>query len=320
MAKRRININQKKDSITIKDGFDLFIKYRKVILEIKPKTEVFYKERYQYFTQFIDENTLCKDITEDTFNDYKAFLIETKPDLRKNSRINYLKAIRTFLYYLMDEGYTKSFSISLPQEEEVFKENYTPEEIAKLLEKPKSKSFAEWRNWAIINFIYGTSARSRTTRLMKIEDIDFDNDLVFYMNTKSGKPQAIPLSPYLKEVLKEYIALFEDTEEEYLFPNVYGGAMSENTFKLAVKNYNRSRGVMKTSPHLLRHTFATQYCANGGSESKLQKILGHSTPKMTQHYIHMSGRDLKSDFDEYSPLERQMVSKKKTSIKIKRKN
>lgn len=304
-------------NLTLKEGFDIFINYKVAVDDYVPATVKFHKERFKYFTEFISEDTPCSKITKDIMTNYNIYILNEKPNLTKNSRVNYLKPIRTFLYFLMKNGYVEEFFIEIPKEEEIFKENYTENEMDALLKRPKNPSFAEYRNWVIINFIYGTSARSRTVREMKISDIDFDNDLIYERNMKTKKPQVVPLTPQLKKILKEYIATFEHTGEEYLFPQVFGGMMSENGFKTAIKRYNLSRGVTKTSPHLIRHTFATQYCANGGSEATLQRILGHSTPKMTQHYINMSGRDLKKNFGDYSPLELK-TAKQKKAIRMKK--
>ena len=90
---------------------------------------------------------------------------------------------------------------------------------------------------------------------------------------------------------------------EYLFCDQYGDMLSENGLRLAIAHYNRSRGVEKTSIHLFRHTFARKYLVDcGGDAFMLQRLLGHSTLKMTKHYCAIYDADIAKNFDRFSPL------------------
>lgn len=82
----------------------------------------------------------------------------------------------------------------------------------------------------------------------------------------------------------------------------------------AIASYNRQRGIAKTSIHLFRYTFAQNWIVNGGGREQLQKILGHSSSRMTDHYIQISGIDLKKDFATYNPLEKYVNHKKQKII------
>ena len=79
--------------------------------------------------------------------------------------------------------------------------------------------------------------------------------------------------------------------------------LSANALRLAIERHNRSRGVEKTSIHLFRHTFARKYLIDcGGDAFMLQKLLGHSTLKMTRHYCNIYDADLAKNYDRLSPL------------------
>jgi len=91
--------------------------------------------------------------------------------------------------------------------------------------------------------------------------------------------------------------------------------LSPNALRLAVERYNRSRGVEKTSIHLFRHTFARKYLIDcGGDAFMLQKLLGHSTLKMTRHYCNIYDADLARNFDRLSPL--AIMSQQKQKIQM----
>jgi integrase/recombinase XerD len=82
-----------------------------------------------------------------------------------------------------------------------------------------------------------------------------------------------------------------------------------------IAKFNASRGVKKSSVHLFRHTFGSRYIENGGNPLKLQRILGHSSMRMVNHYVHLDTNSLKDDIDRYNPLEK-FSKTKKTKIKL----
>lgn len=100
-----------------------------------------------------------------------------------------------------------------------------------------------------------------------------------------------------------YLTYREGKAHEPLFPSDADQPMTENGLRCSIANYNRKRGVEKTSIHLFRHTFARKYLVDcGGNAFTLQKLLGHSTLDMTKHYCAIYDVDLIKDFDEFSPL------------------
>ena len=100
--------------------------------------------------------------------------------------------------------------------------------------------------------------------------------------------------------------------EDYLFCDEYGGMLSENALRLSIARYNQKRGVQKTSLHLFRHTFARKYLVDcGGDAFTLQRLLGHSTLKMTKHYCAIYDTDIARNFDLHSPLAQMDQTKKK---------
>ena len=69
--------------------------------------------------------------------------------------------VRAFLYWCMEKGYLEKYPIRLVRADDPIKEPYTTDELQKLLKEPDCKtcSFAEYRNWVIVNFLLGTGCR-----------------------------------------------------------------------------------------------------------------------------------------------------------------
>jgi len=134
---------------------------------------------------------------------------------------------------------------------------------------------------------------------------------------KNRKQQFIPLSNTLCSILKEYQAYRKGNPEDFLFCDAYGRQMAKRSCETAIEKYNKSRGVMKSSIHLFRHTFAKKWILNGGDMFRLQKILGHSTLDMVKEYVNMFNDDLQHQFNDYNPLENLVKNGKGNVIKLR---
>lgn len=232
--------------------------------------------------------------------------------LAHNSISGYARVFRTFLNWCNREGVA---SLTMPKisDKETVKETYSDEELARLLQKPEANcSFTEYRNWAIINFLLNSGCRAATVRNIQNRDVDLTARQIVYRHTKNGKIQTVPLCSMMVSILRDYMAIRKGESTEYLFCDQYGGMLSENALRLAIAHYNRSRGVQKTSIHLFRHTFARKYLVDcGGDAFVLQKLLGHSTLKMTKHYCTIYDADISKNYDQFSPLAQMNLSKSK---------
>ena len=221
-----------------------------------------------------------------------------------NTRI---RALRTILYFCMEKGYIEKFQIPTIKCDKNIKETYTEHELELLLKKPRlndGDTFTEYRNWVIINYLLATGNRLSTLCNIKINDLDFHNSVIYLTKTKNRKQQIIPMSATLHCILLEYIKYRSaKSNEDYLFCSSYGERFTERGMESAIKLYNLSRGVTKTSIHLFRHTFAKFWVQNGGDVFKLQKMLGHSTLDMSREYVEMFNDDLKKGFDDINPLD-----------------
>jgi len=310
----RLEVPQEVKEITIEKAFTEWQNYNSVKNLSKYSID-FYDNCISAFREFYDFGKPCHTIDEPLIFEYTAHL-RTKDvnDITVNS---YLRAVRAMCYYFMKKGYTQRFTVTMIKTQKQIKSTYTDNELEILLEKPKitKTTFAEYRNWVIINYLLATGNRTATICDIKIGDIDFDNDVIRLTRTKNRREQIIPLSKTIRAILKEFLKYRKGKDEDYLFCNVNGIRLSENGLKLAIRKYNQKRGVDKTSIHLFRHTFAKKWILNGGDVFRLQKMLGHSSMEIVREYVNMFGDDLKRDFDIFNPLE-EFTKSKGEHIKI----
>jgi integrase/recombinase XerD len=299
------------DEMTIQKGFEKFIQ-RKKIANLSEASFRYYNDVYKIMTEVIAETTPCVEICESHLFEFINYIRGRNPNIRDTSVNSYLRGIRAIFYFFMEEGYTPKFNIKLIKAEKTIRETYTTAELERLLKKPNIKacSFAEYRNWVIVCYLLGTGNRERTVCNVKIGDLDFDTHEIKLTATKNKKQYIIPMSRVLERTLSEYLEYRKGEAEDYLFCNIYGQQMKNDTLTSAIKRFNHSRGVVKTSIHLFRHTFAKNWILNNGDIFRLQKLLGHSSIEIVKEYVNMFGADLQKNFDVFNPLDNMEIMKR----------
>ena len=267
---------------------------------LRPRTITYYKEDLTYF----HGKTAVKYIDEITQTVFDSFLLNELEAGKKTSSLNTrIRGLRVFFSFCAEREYMKPISPKLMKTDDEIKEPYTEDELKRLLKKPESNKWTEWRSWAAINYLISTGNRVGTVVSLKIEDVNFEEMTIHMKQVKNRHQQVVPLSPALKEVLCDYLKTWEWTKEDFLFPSYEGGGLNIRSFQGAIKRYNTSRGVTKTSVHLFRHTFAKNFILAGGGMVQLQALLGHSTMDMTRHYVNLYGLDLRRDYARQNPLD-----------------
>jgi len=322
MKRRVISLQEERQEMPITDAYQVFRRV-KVNNNLSSRTIKHYDDIMELFGNFAGglDGVYCNAISRDTIEEFIEFLKSRNPEIRATSINSYLKDLRTILYYFMERGYLRNFAVKLLKEDIEIKEIYTSDEINRLLEKPNLKKcdFSEYRNWVITCYLLATGNRLGTVCELRVKDIDFDSSIIHLRKVKTRKSYSIPLSSALEKVLSEYMQYRKGEANDYLFCNKFGDKLIESSLNTAIYRYNRRRGVIKTSVHLYRNTFAKTYITNEGDIARLQKLLGHSTPTMSLRYAKMFDTDLDYHFDERNPLDTHIKNAgKNESIKMGR--
>mgnify|MGYP000857311465 CR=1 FL=1 len=260
----------------------------------------YYRYKIDKFVDYVGNPPMC-DINPTVIDNFKISIANNSP-----ASINtYIRAIRAFIYWCADNNLCKNFKIRLVKQPNVVKEPYTPDELKKLLRKPNVKhcSFAEYRDWVMVNFLVATGCRLSTLCAMQRQDVNIANATVHYRHLKSGEEQTVPLSKTMCAIFIDYFSIREWQPNEAVWISQFEKPMTNNSICAAIRTYNLSRGVSKTSIHLFRHTFAKMYIQAGGDPFRLQKLLNHKDLTMTRHYVNLYGGDLSFNYEKLNPLE-----------------
>ena len=304
-------------SATIEETFSDFIISKKT-KGLAEKTLQSYQSQFQAVARHMD---VKMDIATLQKADLDAMIISMRDaSLSPNSINSYTRTLKSFFSWCNEQGITR-LNIPLYKAEETVKETYSDLELSALLKKPdiRKATFAEYRDWVIINFLLNCGSRAATVRAIQIRDVDLDGSVVFYRHTKNRKAQVIPLCSAMVAILREYLRHRGGEAADYLFCTETGSQLTENGLRQSIARYNTRRGVQKTSIHLFRHTFARKYLIDcGGDAFTLQKLLGHSTLAMTKHYCAIYDADLTKNYDNFSPLAQMKAGSEKIKMSDKR--
>jgi integrase/recombinase XerD len=134
---------------------------------------------------------------------------------------------------------------------------------------------------------------------LKPADIDSRRMMIHIRSGKGKKDRITLLSGRLLALLREYYRLYKPSG--YLFEGQMGGQYSERSAQEVLKVAARKAGITRhVTLHTLRHSFATHLLENGADLRYIQSLLGHSSPKTTQIYTHITTKG----FDQIrSPLD-----------------
>lgn len=294
-------IDRNRGRATVAEVFEKFILDKKGE-GLANKTLESYRLQFRSVGKYLDLDMPLGKLKASHVKAAIAEMVDTT--LSRTTISTYVRTLRVFFHWCQREGLS-DVEISAFKAEESVKETYSKDELIRLLKKPNLKRclFAEYRAWVIVNLLVNNGLRAASIRNIQNRDVDFDLRAIRLRHTKNKRGQNAPLSEELARILKDYMKIRGGKPEDYLFPNVDGSQMSENALKWAIRRYNLNRGVQKTSIHMFRHTFARMYLVDmHGDALKLQRLLGHKTLTMTQHYVNLYDADLISDFQERSPL------------------
>lgn len=275
-----------------------------------------YEKDILEFEQFIKQNSFgsLSNVTNSAGRYYTAHLNEHYNKPRSVSRK--LSSLRSFYKFCVREGYSEKnpFSeVSSPKLDKTLPKFLYNEEIEILFDSINTTTILGIRDYALLEFMYGTGVRVSELCSIKENDIDYINRQVIVLG-KGNKERYLPLHNLVIESLKEYIS-FARTELQVknkkeisnnLFLNNHGGPLTPRGVRdILTRLVKRASETYKISPHMIRHTFATHLLNNGADLITVQELLGHSNLSTTQIYTHISNEQLKREYMDKFPRARR---------------
>jgi site-specific recombinase XerD len=228
----------------------------------------------------------------------------TAETMKKRTQNYYLIALRAFLKYLARQN-VKSMA---PDRIELAKvgmrqiDLISSEELTRLLEAPDTSTLKGLRDRAILELFFSTGLRvSELCSLPRNLNIALDE---FSIRGKGEKIRVVFISDRAREAVKAYLAKRTDMDDA-LFVQVVGKGgkkvldkrdtlrLTPRSIERIVAYYAQKAGIdRKVTPHVIRHSFATDLLSNGADLRSVQAMLGHASITTTQVYTHVTDKHL----------------------------
>ncbi len=167
------------------------------------------------------------------------------------------------------------------------------------------RGFIALRNLALLDLLLSTGLRVGEASALDTSDYTLDEHAIRVQGKGGRHRLAFVVVPYSKEIHRRYLALRDRvaTRTQALFPNSRGQRLSTRGIRRMVLCRAQDAGVQtRVTPHMLRHTAATQLLRNGVDLRIVQEFLGHASITTTQRYTHVSRTDLLSALQALHPL------------------
>lgn len=286
-----------------------YLRYLRYERNYSPHTEISYSEDLHQFAEFVNQNHKGIDLREidsDIVRLWVVSLLELKLSARTVNRK--LSALKSFYRYLLCVGEVENNPLKKivgPKTKKPLPSFVNYSDMKKVLsEEDFDCTFLSMRDRLILEIFYVTGIRR--AELIGIKDVDVDfSAKILQVTGKRNKQRLIPVSDALLNMITLYMSarnrdvkvlsgyLFVKEDGEQLYPMLVHRIVNDRLAWIPT--------LTKTSPHVLRHSFATGMLNNGADINAVKELLGHSSLASTEVYTHTSFEELKKIYNKAHP-------------------
>lgn len=284
---------------------------------LKEKTNVTEKTRKTYeqiLTQFMDQVARTMPVRLVNIDDIREFCLRN--DLANASKKNYLRHLKVFFNWLVQEGYIETNpcdNIRLPKTRENLVDKIIEEEDLKTIFKKFRKyqlkhkkaraiqSHEQMQLWfkPLITLAFYTGLRRKEIIQLRWEHLNLEHRFLRVTDTKNGSERTVPIFDPLYWRLLAWKKMNGDPKKGLVFPSPKLNskieiALTGNTVSKAYKFYATEEANLKNTInfHGLRHSCATFLLRKGFNVIEVKNMLGHRSLEVTNKYVHLVANDL----------------------------
>lgn len=228
--------------------------------------------------------------------DLRAFLADRRGDGIGNlSAARELSAVRGFLRFVGGEA-ARIPALKGPRVKRGLPRPVSPDEAVALAADIAEGARDPWigaRDWAVLLLLYGAGLRIGEAMGLAGDVLPLGDTL--RVTGKRSKTRIVPLLPPVRVAIEAYVALCPHPMERALplFRGARGGPLSPALIRRSVQGARGRLGLSdRTTPHALRHSFATHLLGRGADLRSLQELLGHASLSSTQVYTQVDAAHL----------------------------
>lgn len=235
----------------------------------------------------------------------------------KTSISRRLASLRTFFKFAQREGMATSNPakpLRNPRPDRKLPHFLSNDEIGQLLNAPPAGQAMGLRDRAILETTY--SAGLRVSEVVGMNDGDLDlTEALVRIRGKGRKERLAPLGSFAIGALKRWLKVRVLSPKEKpgplapIFTNKFGRRLTTRSVARMLEKHLKTTGLDgRTTPHTLRHSFATHLLDRGADIRSVQELLGHKSLVTTQIYTHVSTAGLKAAYERAHPRAKLRVA------------
>lgn len=301
-------------ALTYEEQVEGFIEYLVVERSRSENTVAAYRRDLADYSRWLSSRGKSSFAQADT-EDIREYLAQLQR-LQKRTRATAarrLSAIRMLYRYLVREGEAQrdpTVNVESPKLGRRLPHVLSVEECARLLRAPRRDNPLELRDAAMLALMYATGLRVSELVGLQRGNVNVEQGIV-RITGKGNKERIIPAAPVAMDLVNNYMAtvrptLVRDEREDAIFLTHRGKPMTRINFWSRLKRLYLPRAGLAedTSPHTLRHSFATHLLQGGADLRAIQEMLGHASLGTTQIYTHISQPYLRGVYEQRHPRAR----------------
>lgn len=298
-----------------KEQIGKYLEYCEFRKELDKNTLKAYRIDLMQFFEYVKEDIPGKKKIE-------GYITELHKKFKQKTIKRKIASVKAYYNYLVESEIisdTPFRKIKVKFKESIILPRIIPrEEIEQILNcmyaqenKNSIKAYKYWlRDIAVMEALFATGARVYEISNLRKDSVNLNTGLIRIMG-KGGKERYVQIaSSEILCVLKNYYKEnAEDIKQSgFFFVNNRGCRYTEQSIRLMLKKYTKLAGVERNiTPHMFRHSFATYLIEEGVDISCVQQILGHSSIKTTQIYIHIAAKRQAEILRELHPRNRMNI-------------
>jgi integrase/recombinase XerC len=286
-----------------------YIKYLRYEKNYSLHTEISYSKDLHQFAEFLSlhfPDVDIKSVDNDVIRMWIVSLMEDKMSPRSVNRK--LSALKSFYKYLLRIGEMSSNPMKKivgPKTSKPIPAFVNNSDMDKILDEAGVEDdFESFRNHVMIELFYVTGIRRAELLGLKDVDIDFGSKTI-QVTGKRNKQRLIPVSDDMLLLIEQYMNMRNEEVENqsgYFFVKKDGEKLYPMMIhRIVTESLKQISTLSKTSPHILRHSFATGMLNNGADINAVKELLGHSSLAATEVYTHTSFEELKKIYNKAHP-------------------
>ena len=299
---------------------DKYLYYEEVILGKSSNTIRSYRRDILQFMEYIDEYEEIRTFEDVEMLTIRSFIAYLNSDERlkkkKNAKVvskrsinRKISALRTFFKYLQEKKViqtNKVMYVNMPKFEKELPNVLSKDDLNKMRSVINTEKITGIRDRLIIELLYSSGIRASELINLNEYVIDF-NEREMRIVGKGDKESITFFSRNAKKWLEKYIEEkkkeYKNYSKEILITNSKGKKLTTRSLRRLISNHATEAGLQKeVTPHVFRHSFATELLNNGVDIRYLQELLGHSSISTTQVYTHVSKSFLRSIYMSTHPF------------------